>query len=91
MEVRTVKTLEAAGDCKAVFFPAGEDGSIDPEKLLARGSLVIGETEDFLQRGGIIQLFLDEGKLRFAVHLGNAERAKVKLSSKLLTLARIVR
>jgi len=54
-------------------------------------SLTVGETEDFTRSGGVIRFFVDENKIRFEVNTDAAQRARLKLSSKLLHLARIVR
>ena len=53
--------------------------------------LTVGESEDFIRSGGAIRFFIEENKVRFEVNTDAAGRAKVKLSSKLLSLARIVR
>jgi hypothetical protein len=38
----------------------------------------------------VIQFFLEDNRLRFAVNVDAAQRARLKVSSKLLALARIV-
>jgi len=53
--------------------------------------LTVGETEDFARSGGVIRLFVDENKVRFEVNTDAAGRSRLKLSSKLLQLAKIVR
>jgi hypothetical protein len=53
--------------------------------------LTIGDTEDFvLQRGGIIGFCLEDSKIRFDVNLDVANRAKLKISSRILLLAKVV-
>ena len=41
--------------------------------------------------GGVAQLMLDSGRMRFAFNVDAAQRARLKISSKLLSLARIVK
>jgi len=53
--------------------------------------LTVSDSEGFAQSTGIIELFLANGKMRFAVNTDAATRAGLRLSSKLLALARIVR
>ena len=53
--------------------------------------LTVGEAEDFTRDGGVIRLFVVENKVQFEVNTDAAARARVKLSSKLLSLARVVR
>lgn len=49
--------------------------------------LTVGELGGFLGKGGIINLVTLNNALRFEVHLGNAARANLKLSSRMLALA----
>jgi YfiR/HmsC-like len=56
-----------------------------------RPVLTIGETEDFLESGGIIAMKIVDGKVRFEVQAGNAQKAGLRISSQLLSLAFAVR
>ncbi|PYV15768.1 MAG: hypothetical protein DMG21_14080 [Acidobacteria bacterium] len=59
--------------------------------LNGSSALTVGESAGFAGLGGVINLTVEENKLRFEVNLDAAERAGLKISSKLLSLARIVR
>jgi hypothetical protein len=50
----------------------------------------VGEGEDFAEHSGGIQFFLENKQLRFAVNVDAIQRARLKVSSKLLALAKIV-
>jgi len=52
--------------------------------------LTVGETDRFAQSGGVINFILEENKVRFEINSETAARARLKISSKLLALARIV-
>ncbi len=52
--------------------------------------LTISDIDNFANRGGIAQFFFENGRMRFAINLGAARRARLQLSSKLLALAVIV-
>jgi hypothetical protein len=52
--------------------------------------LTVGDSEDFAPAGGIIGLLLQDNKIRFDVNLIAARRANLKISSRLLVLARSV-
>lgn len=52
--------------------------------------LTIGESDDFLQQGGIIGFCFQGNKTRFDINLPAARRANIKVSSRLLLLARNV-
>ncbi len=73
-------------------------GKIDRNKVVelaelldGAGVLTVGDEQAFAVAGGMIGLFLEDGRMRFAVNRSAAERGGVRLSAKLLTLARIVK
>jgi hypothetical protein len=51
----------------------------------------VGDADRFAEMGGIAQLILENDRMRFAVNVGAAHRASLKISSKLLSLAKIVK
>jgi hypothetical protein len=53
-------------------------------------ALTIGETPGFARNGGIINLILEDNKVRFEVNVKAAKDADLNISSRLLALARIV-
>jgi hypothetical protein len=78
--------------CQLVFVSGREEKSL-PEilnSLRGASALVVGESADFAERGGGIQFFLENNKLRFAINVDAIQRAGVQASSKLLALAKIV-
>ena len=55
------------------------------------GMLVVAEQDNGLDAGAMINFRLVEGRVRFDVALGPAERAGLRISSRLLTVAQSVR
>jgi hypothetical protein len=53
--------------------------------------LTVGDFERFAQMGGVASFFVEDGKMRFSINIDSAQRAGLRVSSKLLMLARIVR
>lgn len=51
--------------------------------------LTVSDNEHFSERGGIITLFWDNGKIRFEINLLAVSKTNLKISSKLLELAKI--
>jgi hypothetical protein len=49
--------------------------------------LTVSDVDDFARRGGIAQMFVEDGKMRFELNLEAAKRSGLELSSKLLVLA----
>jgi hypothetical protein len=58
--------------------------------LAKRPVLVVGEHEELLADGGMIQLFVEDQKVRFSINHANAAAAGLQVSSRLLRLARTV-
>jgi hypothetical protein len=50
--------------------------------------LTVGESPDFLRQGGIINFVLEDGKVRFEINQDAATQADLRISSRLLRLAR---
>jgi hypothetical protein len=66
------------------FHDTGED-------LKATGVLTIGESPGFASEGGVINFKLEGGRVRFEINLKAAEQRQLHISSKLLSLAQIVK
>ena len=89
--VRLLRDPRATQGCHVLFIGAAEKRL--PEILAAlrgTGVLTVGGAGDFLERGGMIRLFLEQNRMRFDVNLDAAEQSRLKLSSKLLRLAHAV-
>jgi len=52
--------------------------------------LTVGESEHFAQEGGMIGFVLEDNKIRFEINLEAAQKANLRISSRLLTLAKSV-
>ena len=52
--------------------------------------LTVGDTTNFLESGGIINFLMEDNKVCFEINKTAAERAKLKIRSKLLRLAKRV-
>jgi len=50
--------------------------------------LTIGESEQFLDAGGMISFVFEDAQLRFEVNPESAQKARLEISSKLLRLAK---
>ena len=79
-------------ECKILFVGASERVHIDELVQIVRGLpiLTVGETPGFAERGGVIRLVLEDNKVRFEVNVDAAHQAGLTISSRLLTLARII-
>jgi hypothetical protein len=60
-------------------------------RLKGNHVLTVGETENFAAAGGVIGFKLEGEKVRLQINICAAERARLRISSKLLSLAEIVK
>jgi YfiR/HmsC-like len=91
--VRRLPDLEDIQGCHILYLPDADDSRID-RMIRAAGSapiLTVGESPNFIRRGGIIR-FVEAGRrIRFEINPDSAQRASLTISSRLLRLAEIVR
>lgn len=75
-----------------ILFIAAAEQQRSPELVakLKSGILTVGESDNFLERGGIINLGCRGQKIALEVNLTAADRAQIKISSKLLGVAGVV-
>jgi hypothetical protein len=92
--VAIIRTTDPNGltDCELVFLPGADTDRIDQAVRVTstRPVLTIGESSDFLRRGGMIAFVIDGGRVRFDVNLPVAARRGLTLSSRLLQVARTI-
>lgn len=79
--------------CQILFISASEKRRLPDilENLKGSSVLTVGETESFLPRGGIINFTRKDRKVRLEINLPAAERAGLKISSKLLSVAELIK
>jgi hypothetical protein len=90
--VRRCSGAAEADSMQLLFVSASEAPRLPGilKRLAQRPVLTVGETPDFARAGGIIGFYVQKDRVRFEINLEAARRAGLHLSSKLLTLARIV-
>jgi len=93
---RSVSELQRAlgpqKECQILYVSSSEMPHLGEAIQLLKGVpvLTIGETPGFAKNGGIINLILEDNKVRFEVNVQAAKEADLNISSRLLALARIV-
>jgi hypothetical protein len=91
--VREVLDAQQASDCHIVFVSAA--GWTRSRAVLGDIKkcciLTVGETGEFIDGGGMINLRLENARVRVEINPDAAERARLRISSKLLSLAEIRR
>jgi hypothetical protein len=87
--IATRVILEPERGCHVVFVPDGAASSAYLRASRNSPTLTVGESPSFIDTGGIISFFVDAGKVRFEINPQAAERVQLRISSRLLQLARI--
>ena len=86
-------SLNDPAACHVLFISRSEKERL-PQVLESLGDapvLTVGDTKGFLDQGGIINFIREESKLRFEINQEAAEQAGLRISSKLLALAKRVK
>jgi len=75
-----------------LFICASEKEHLGQLAGVVKGTsiLTVGETPGFAGRYGVIGFFLDHGRVRFEINEEAAKRAQLSISSRLLSLAKLV-
>src|SRR3981081_2389255 len=86
------KDLKDLKDCKILFVSGSERAHIDEILQSVKGLsvLTVGETPGFAERGGVIRFARVQDRHPVQVHVDAAHRADLNISSRLLTLAKII-
>ena len=83
--VHELRDGQSARACDAVYVASADLALLNEIGDLP--ILTIGDQPNFCQRGGIINLLVVDGRVRFEIELSRARRAGLKLDSQLLRLA----
>src|SRR5258708_1835212 len=92
LEVSQFQPGEDFRDCRVLFISASEKKRLPTTLGALNGSsvLTVGDMDHFIESGGMIQFVMEEKRVRFAIDISASSRARLKVSSKLLSLARTV-
>jgi hypothetical protein len=90
LSIRRINEPPAPRACQIVFIDAGDKDLRKIISALGPGVLTVGEGAGFVREGGIIGFVIDNRRVRFDINQSAADRAELKLSSKLLSVARAV-
>ena len=90
--VKSVTTQKEISQCHLLFVGKHQQDQLKQILTTATASHVLtaGETPEFSESGGAITFSFERDKLRFEINVRTAERTELKVSSKLLALARDV-
>jgi YfiR/HmsC-like len=91
--VRRFKRGEDVRACHVLFISSSEGMHLSQIIASLRGAavLTVGDMDQFIERGGDINFITEANKMRFEINAAVAMQAHLKISSKLLALAKAVR
>jgi len=92
LRVQHCRRVEEAAGCHVLFISRSESGRLEQivGSLRGRSILTVGDSEDFVQRGGMISFINERNKIRLRINRDLAAGAGLTISSKLLRVAEIV-
>ena len=89
VEIRHLTNKAELPGCHLVFVSRSESGRLGTVlyEMRHENILSVGESDNFLKSGGVINFLNVEGATRFQINLGAASRESLKVSSKLLPIS----
>ena len=91
--IKRSKQVEDLKGCQILFVSKSE-AARDEQILASLGDasiLTVSEVDGFTRHGGIASFYLDGSRVRFEINNDVAKRHGLKISSQLLSLAKVVR
>ena len=89
--IRRISDLPEPQACQIVFTTETGEEAVAGLRRLGPGVLTVADGENFVREGGIIGFVIENRRVRFDINRTAAEAAGLKFSSKLFTVARVVR
>jgi hypothetical protein len=91
--IKRFTDVKDIGDTHVLFISSSEKARLKPilDAVKSTPVLTIGEVGGFAKNGGIINFTIENNNVRFEVNPDAAERAKLKISSQLLRLAKVIK
>jgi hypothetical protein len=90
--VHEIADVAEAPGCNILFVASEKKRATELlGRVKASPILTVGDCANFAAAGGVIGFRLDGGKVRLEINVGAADRARIRISSKLLGLAEIVK
>jgi hypothetical protein len=90
--IQRFKDIAQARQCHMVFVSQSESFRLADiiQALHGQCVLLVGESEGFAAAGGVIEFAIEQNHVHFVINTDAAGRAGLRVSSKLLSLARVV-
>lgn len=89
LQFKTFDRVSEVTNCQVLFISASEESRFNNiiETLHGLNVLTVSESNHFLEAGGMVNFVLENNRVRFQINNQAAQKAGLKISSKLLSLA----
>jgi hypothetical protein len=93
VKIRHVKNGEQIRACHVLYVSSSERKHLAQilSNLSGASVLTVGEMSQFAERGGMVQFALEDKQVHFQINVDAASRSGLKISARLLALARVVK
>ena len=91
MTLRHITGAADAASCQILFAGSSEPKRVWTALAGVRKVLTVGECGDASEGGAIVNFVIEDGRVRFEINTDAAELARVRISSRLLSLARLTK
>jgi uncharacterized protein DUF4154 len=91
--IKRFSNLNGLAPCHILFVSSSQKNNLKQILAAVAGSgvLTVGESDRFAEAGGVIHFNMIDGKVRLIINQAAAERAGLRISAKLLSLAQVIR
>ena len=87
-----MKSSSDINSCHVLFISSSEKIIIKTilKKVDNNPILTVSDINGFSEQGGSIEFYVEENKIRFAINMRTLKETDIKVSSKLLRLAKVI-
>lgn len=91
--IKRFKQVSDMQTCHILFVCGSEKDRLPKvmERVVKANTLVVGDMPQFVQRGGMVNFFVEDKRVRFEINPDSTERAGLKISAKMMSLAKVVK
>jgi hypothetical protein len=89
LAVHRFQYIKDIQNCHILFISVSSSDTTSITEIHQLPILTVSDADDFMKRGGMIRLFMQNNKIRVQINVAMVKDAKLNISSKLLRLAEI--
>ena len=92
IHLKRPKSVQEALECHVLYMSSSQyrESTEILRAVSDQPILTIGEDPNFIQAGGVVRFYREKQRIRFEINPEAASRANLKISAKLLEIARLV-